>query len=106
MSHRALPHRERRLDDLSQRSPRVFAVAALPGVPAMYVWSSFWQTTTVSNLFWGPISFVLIGATAVGRTIDLDPSLVGPLAISTGVLIPLLPVAALAWIEPDAPADA
>jgi hypothetical protein len=152
-----------RLDRLSQRTRRIVAVATLTGLPAMYAWSSFWLGTSVPNVIWGPISFVLIGLTAVGaiilyrfvrdradlgaRTLDerqrqlrdrawalsygvlaiavviavavpallvlgmgrqvtLDPNLMTALAICAGTLIPVLPVAALAWLEPDLPADA
>ncbi len=155
------PLRER-IDRLSQRSRRVLAVGTLLGLPAMYLWSSFWMGTSVSNLVWGPITFVLIGVTLVGafvlyrfvrdradmpgtrldererqlrdrawilsyqvlaavvvlavaviaivvlgfgRTVTLDGSLVSAVAISVGVLLPLLPAAALAWIEPDPSAD-
>lgn len=151
-----------RLDRLSQRTRRIVAVATLTGLPAMYAWSSFWLGTSVSNVIWGPVSFVLIGLTAVGaivlyrfvrdradlgaRTLDerqrqlrdrawalsygvlatavviavaiaallvlgmgrqvtLDPNLMTALAICIGTLIPVLPVAVLAWLEPDLPED-
>ena len=150
------------IDRLSQRTRRVVAVATLLGLPAMYAWSSFWMSTSVPNILWGPFSFVLIGITLVGafvlyrfirdradmpgasldererqlrdrawilsyqvlacvvvffvavvaiavlgfgRTVTLDASIASAAAISIGVLLPLLPAAALAWIEPDAPAD-
>ena len=38
----------------------------LLGLPAMFAWSSFWMTTSVATVLWGPISFVLIGFTLVG----------------------------------------
>ena len=60
---------ESRIDRLSQRSRRLIVVAALVGLPAMYVWSGYWLTTSVSNLIWGPVSFLLIGATVVGSLI-------------------------------------
>jgi hypothetical protein len=41
----------------------------------------------------------------LGRPVTLDGVVVGALAVSTGVLIPLLPIAALAWVEPDAPPE-
>ena len=41
-----------------------------------------------------------------GRAVTLDGAVVGGLAISVGVLAPLLPIAALAWVEPDAPPEA
>ena len=150
------------IDRLSQRTRRVVAVATLLGLPGMYAWSSFWMSTSVPNILWGPFSFVLIGITLVGafvlyrfirdradmpgasldererqlrdrawilsyqvlgcvvvffvaavaiavlgfgRTVTLDASIASAAAISIGVLLPLLPAAALAWIEPDAPAD-
>ena len=150
-------------DRLSRRSRRAIAVATLVGLPAMYLWSSFWMTTSVSNVFWGPVAFVLIGMTAVGsivlywfvrdrasmpspglderqrqlrdrawvlsykvlavavvgvvaiaaiavlgmgREVQLDGSLISAAALTVGVLIPILPAAALAWLEPDAPQDA
>jgi hypothetical protein len=150
----------RRIDRLSQRTRRVVAIATLAGLPAMYVWSSFWMGTNVSSLLWGPITFALIGATLIGafilyrfvrdradmpgarlderqrqlrdqawilsyqvlsvvvvlgvaavavavlgfgRTVSLDGTAVSAVAISVGVLLPMLPAAALAWIEPDYP---
>ena len=129
----------------------------------MYAWSSFWLGTSVSNVIWGPVSFVLIGLTVIGafvlyrfvrdradlgarslderqrqirdrawilsygvlatvvvaavavpavlvlglgRQLTLDPNLMTALAICLGTLLPLLPVAALAWLEPDLPEDA
>ena len=42
----------------------------------------------------------------MGRTLTLDAAIVGGLAISVGVLIPLLPTATLAWVEHDAPPEA
>ena len=51
------------------------------------------------------IAAVAIAVLGFGRTVTLDGSLVSALAISVGVLLPLLPAAALAWIEPDAPED-
>jgi hypothetical protein len=154
--------RSTRIDRLSQRTRRLLAAGTLIGLPAMYAWSSFWLSTSVSNLLWGPISFVLIGLTAIGslvlyryvrdraampgrtldererqlrdqawilayvvlstvvviavgivaitvlvfqRNVQLDGTLVSALALTVGVLIPVLPVATLAWIEPDPPAD-
>ncbi len=41
----------------------------------------------------------------MGRVVTLDATVVSGIAICFGVLIPLLPVAALAWVEPDAPAE-
>ena len=153
----------RRIERLSRRSRRLIAVATLLGLPAMFAWSSYWMTTTVPNLIWGPVSFVLIGLTLVGafvlyrfvrdradmpgrhlderqrqlrdrawilsyqvlavvvvaaiaivgvvvlgfeRPVTLDATLVNALVLSVGVLLPVLPAATLAWIEPDLPADA
>ena len=147
-----------RIDRLSRRSRRILAVATLLGLPAMFAWSTLWMSTTVSNLAWGPISFVLIGTTIVGtfvlyryvrgradmpgndldererqlrdrawilsyqvlsvvviagvsaagisvflfdRPITLDANLVNALVLCVAVLLPVLPAAALAWIEPD-----
>ena len=160
MTPRSMLRGQTTIDRLSQRSRRVVAVATLVGLPAMFVWSTFWMGTSVSNLAWGPISFLLIGATivgslvlyryvrgradmpgrdldererqlrdrawilsyqvlsavviaavvvvgigvfVVGRTITLDAGLVNALVLSVAVLLPVLPAAALAWIEPDAP---
>jgi hypothetical protein len=146
------------MDRMTRRSRRPIAVAALLGLPAMYAWSTFWRSTSVPVVVWGPVSFLLIGltiaggvvlylfvrhraelarrdlderqrqlrdhayiasygvlATAVvalvgamavivlllGHPIVLDGELVSAVAICIGTLIPLLPVAALAWVEPD-----
>jgi len=154
--------RSSRIDRLSQRARRIVAVATLTGLPAMFAWSSFWLGTSVPNLIWGPVSFLLIGMTAVGaivlyrfvrdranlgstslderqrqlrdrawvlsygilstvvvalvgvlailvlgmeRVVTLDPNLMSAVALCTGTLIPLVPIAALAWIEPDQPED-
>jgi hypothetical protein len=150
-----------RIDRLSQRTRRILAVAALAGLPTMFAWSTYWQTTTVPGSVWGPVSFVLIGATVIGAAVlywfvrhraeipghglderqrqlrdrawimsyqvlsvvvvvglsligvlvlglghelTVDPPLANALVLCTGTLIPLLPVAALAWVEPDVPA--
>ena len=151
----------RQIDRLSQRRRRVIAVAALVGLPAMFAWSSFWLSTTVPTVVWGPVSFILIGLTVVGafvlyrfvrnradmpgdglderqrmlrdrawimsyqvlstvviigiaivgvlvlgfgQPITIDAGLANALVLCMGTLVPLLPVAALAWVEPDAPA--
>jgi uncharacterized membrane protein len=39
------------------------------------------------------------------RPITLDAGLVNALVLCVGVLLPVLPIAALAWIEPDLPRD-
>src|SRR5262245_65371546 len=41
-------------------------LAALPAIVAL---SSFWLTTDVPGIVWGPISFVLIGMTLVGALV-------------------------------------
>ena len=151
-----------RIDRLPQRSRRALAIGTLIGLPAMFAWSTFWMGTTVPNVVWGPVSFVLIGMTIVGsfvlyryvrgradmpgrgldererqlrdrawilsyqvlslvvigavvilgisvfilgRTVVVDAGLVNALVLSIAVLLPVLPAAALAWIEPDSPAD-
>jgi hypothetical protein len=48
---------------------------------------------------------VAIQVLGIGRPIILDAGVVGGVALTTGVLIPLLPTAALAWVEPDAPPE-
>jgi len=162
MLTRTTPRPERRIDRLSRRSRRIVSVATLLGLPAMFAWSTFWMGTSVPTVVWGPISFVLIGATAVGsfalyrfvrgradmpgahldererqlrdrawilsyqvlsavvvavaialgiavfvldRPVTVDAALVNAVVLTVGVLLPVLPAAALAWIEPDAPAD-
>jgi hypothetical protein len=154
--------RHSRVDQLPQRGRRIVAVATLLGLPAMYAWSSFWMGTSVPNIIWGPVSFVLIGVTLVGavviyrfardradlrddrlderermlrdrawilsyqvlavvvvalvaavtlpvlafgQAIVIDAGLATALALCLGVLLPVLPAAALAWLEPDALED-
>src|SRR5262245_33847793 len=154
--------RRSRIDHLPQRGRRIVAVATLFGLPAMYAWSSFWMTTSVPNVVWGPVSFVLIGLTLAGAVVlyryardraDLrddrldererqlrdrawilsyqvlsavvvgvvavvavpvlvfgqamviDAGIATALALCIGVLLPVLPTATLAWLEPDAPED-
>ena len=150
------------IDRLSHRGRRFVAVGTLLGLPAMYAWSSFWMGTSVPNLVWGPVSFLLIGVTLVGavvlyryardradlrddrldererqlrdrawilsyqvlsvvvvglvaavalpvfvfgQAVVIDAGLATALALCVGVLLPVLPAAALAWLEPDAPGD-
>ena len=128
------------------------------GLPAMFAWSGLWQRMSVSPILWGPIVFLLIGATLVGalvlyryvrgradmpgihldererrlrdqawilsyqvlaivvvflgaavvipvlgfgRPITIDAPVATAVAICLGVLLPLLPAASLAWLEPD-----
>jgi peptidoglycan/LPS O-acetylase OafA/YrhL len=52
------------------------------------------------------IGVVAVLVLAMGRQVALDGTLVSAAAICIGVLIPVLPVAALAWIEPDPPEEA
>ena len=42
----------------------------------------------------------------MGQTIVIDAALVNALVLCVAVLLPVLPAAALAWIEPDMPVDA
>lgn len=51
---------------------------------------------------------LVVGVTVLGfgRNVVLDATLVTGIVLCAGVLVPLLPVAALAWLEPDAPAEA
>lgn len=54
------------------------------------------------------VAGVAIAAVVVlgfGQRIDLDANLMSALAVSVGVLLPVLPIAALASIEPDPPAE-
>ena len=147
-----------RIERLSRRSRRVVVLAAMLGLPAMYLWSAIWAGTSVPVIAWGWASFVLIGATFVGayvlyryvqgradlagagldereralrdrawilsyqvlavvvvllgaavvipvlgfgHAVTVDASLASAVAICLGVLLPLLPAAALAWLEPD-----
>ncbi len=147
-----------RLAHLPQRTRRVTAVVTLLGMPAAFAWSSYWLTTSVTNLLWGPITFVLFGATIwgaivlyayvrrradlpgpglderqrslrdqawilsyqvlstvvifgiayaalqvwlFGHPVTIDADLANALVLSNAVLLPVLPTAALAWIEPD-----
>jgi hypothetical protein len=162
MTSRPMPQ-ARRIDRLSRQSRRLIAAATLLGLPGMFVWSSFWMGTSVPNVLWGPITFVLIGATVIGsfvlyrfvrgradmpgaaldererqlrdrawvvsyqvlsavvlavvivlgisvfvlgRQVVVDAALTNAVVLSVAVLLPILPAAALAWIEPDAPTDA
>jgi O-antigen/teichoic acid export membrane protein len=158
MAHSTAHSTVSRIERLSQRRRRVLAVATLAGLPAMFVWSTFWMGTSVPNVAWGPISFALIGMTVVGsfvlyryvrdradmpgrrlderekelrdrawilsyqvlsavvvaavivigfavfvlgHAVTLDANLVNAIVLSVAVLLPILPAAALAWIEPD-----
>ena len=42
----------------------------------------------------------------LGRQVVVDAALTNALVLSVAVLLPILPAAALAWIQPDAPTDA
>jgi hypothetical protein len=50
----------------------------------------------------GTVAILVLG---FGQSVALDGTLVSALALSVGVLLPVLPVAALAWLEPDPLAD-
>jgi len=58
-----------RLAHLPRRTRRVVAVATLLGMPAAFAWSSYWLTTSVSTVLWGPITFVLFGVTLWGAIV-------------------------------------
>ena len=51
------------------------------------------------------IAVVGVLVLGMGRVVVLDGTAAGALVLCVGVLIPLLPAAALAWVEPDAPAE-
>jgi hypothetical protein len=53
----------------------------------------------------GGVAIAAISVLGFGHPIELDANLMSAAAISVGVLLPILPVAALAAIEPDAPAE-
>jgi hypothetical protein len=53
----------------------------------------------------GSVAIAAVSVLGFGRPIELDANLTSAAAISVGVLLPILPVAALAAIEPDAPAE-
>ena len=147
-----------RLAHLSQRNRRIIAVLTLLGMPASFAWSTYWLSTSVSNVLWGPVTFVLLGTTICGaivlyayvrrradlpapdlderqlhlrdqawilayqvlstvvilgvawaglavwvfdRPVTIDAGTANALVLSIAVLLPVLPAAALAWIEPD-----
>ena len=150
--------RRSRIDRLSRRSRRLIAAVTMVGLPAMFVWSAAWQSSSVPAVLWGPVSFLLIGATLAGALVlyrfvrdradmpgtrldererqlrdrawilayqvlaavvvllaaavvipvlgfgspvTVDASAATAVALCLGVLLPLLPAACLAWIEPD-----
>ena len=64
---------------------------------------SYGILATVVVLGIGVVAVLVLG---MGRQLSLDGTLVSAAAISIGVLSPVLPVAALAWIEPDPPGEA
>src|ERR1700674_1650576 len=153
MEHSSARSRASWIDRLPRRVRRVIVVITLIGLPGMYAWSAFWLSTSAPKLLWGPVSFLLIGATlagalvlymfvrdragdssklderqrqlrdqamvlcyqvlsavvivavlwlgitvlGLGRVVALDATIVGGMAVVVGVLVPLLPVAALAW---------
>jgi hypothetical protein len=51
------------------------------------------------------VGVVAVAVLGMGRDVRLDAPLVSAAAITVGVLLPILPIAALAWLEPDAPAE-
>ena len=52
------------------------------------------------------VGVVAVAVLGLGREVRLDAPLVSAMAITVGVLLPILPIAALAWLEPDVPAEA
>lgn len=48
---------------------------------------------------------VLATATTLGGPVLVDMTALTPILIAAGVFVPILPFAALAWIEPDVPDD-
>lgn len=51
------------------------------------------------------VAVIAVLVLGFGRTVSLDEAIVGGGAITVAVLIPVLPTAALAWVEPDAPPE-
>ena len=51
------------------------------------------------------IGIIAVAVLGMGRDVRLDATVVSAAAITVGVLLPILPIAALAWLEPDAPAE-
>lgn len=64
-------------------------------------------------LSYGVLSTVVVAVIAIpavlvlgfGRTVMLDPTIVTAVALVVGTLIPVLPFAMLAWLEPDVLGD-
>jgi len=52
------------------------------------------------------VAVVAVGVLGAGAQVVLNASAVGALVVAVAVLVPLLPTAALAWLEPDAPPEA
>ena len=81
MPGRRLDERERQLRDQAWiLSYQVLAIVLVVGVAA-----------------------VGVAVLGFGGTVKLDATAVGALTLSVSVLLPVLPAAALAWIEPDYP---
>ena len=59
----------------------------------------------LSGLIVLAVVWIGVAVLGMGRVVTLDATAVGAIAIVVGVLVPLLPAAALAWIEPDPPAE-
>jgi hypothetical protein len=51
------------------------------------------------------LAFVGVQVLAFGNELTIDASVANALVLSMATLVPLLPVASLAWVEPDAPVD-
>ena len=52
------------------------------------------------------VATITIAVLGFGQQVTIDASMAGGAALSIGLLLPLLPAAALAWIEPDRLGDA
>jgi len=52
------------------------------------------------------VGAIVVAVLGFGRTITIDAGAATAGALCLGVLLPLLPAAALAWLEPDLPEDA
>jgi len=51
------------------------------------------------------VGYLGLSVFVFGRTLTVDAGLVNAAVLCVAVLLPVLPGAALAWLEPDAPAD-
>ena len=87
--------------------PRAASTSATPSTSASVRWwtrpssSRYGVLTTVIVLFVGGLALY---ASFVGP-ITIDMSALSPWLLAVAIYVPFLPLAALAWIEPDAPSD-